>query len=90
MVLNSLLADERFIRVHRSFLVNLDNITCFSRREIYMGTEEIPFGRNYQVNWMEFLAIPPNDSQGLQQVFLKFLLRWLEVRQKYPGSIPEA
>lgn len=40
--------DQRFIRVHRSFIVNRDRVTAFTRHDIEIGTLEIPIGENYR------------------------------------------
>lgn len=41
------LADNRFTRVHRSFIVAVDHIHSFSGSELRMGTTIIPIGRTY-------------------------------------------
>lgn len=40
--------DDRFIRVHRSYLVNKEKITAFTRKDIEIGNIEIPIGENYK------------------------------------------
>ncbi len=40
--------DARFIRVHRSFIVNRDKITAFSKHDIEIGGIEIPIGDKYK------------------------------------------
>ena len=42
--------DARFIRIHRSFIVNRDKITAFSKHDIEIGEIEIPIGSNYKNN----------------------------------------
>lgn len=44
------LLDTRFVRVHRSFIVNRDKITAFSKHDIEIGEIEIPIGNNYKQN----------------------------------------
>jgi two-component system response regulator LytT len=39
---------EKFIRVHRSFIVNQDFISAFSNAKINVGEIEIPIGRKYK------------------------------------------
>lgn len=41
------LADNRFTRVHRSFIVAFDHISSFSGSELRMGAAIIPIGRTY-------------------------------------------
>ncbi len=38
----------RFLRVHRSYLVNRQKIDSFSIAEIYIGKFEIPIGKSYR------------------------------------------
>lgn len=40
--------DERFIQVHKSFIVNRDNITKISADHVEIGKHEIPIGRKYK------------------------------------------
>lgn len=44
------LLDTRFVRVHRSFIVNRDKIAAFSKHDIEIGEIEIPIGNNYKQN----------------------------------------
>ena len=40
--------DDRFIRVHRSYIVNKDKVTAFTKNDIEIENVEIPIGRNYK------------------------------------------
>jgi DNA-binding LytR/AlgR family response regulator len=42
------LPQDKFVRVHRSFIVALDKVNSFSSENIRVGTHEIPIGRNYK------------------------------------------
>ena len=42
------LLDDRFIRIHRSFLVNRDKVTAFTKNDIEIGEIEIPIGEYYK------------------------------------------
>jgi DNA-binding LytR/AlgR family response regulator len=42
------LNDPRFLRIHRSFIINLDQIEAFSATEIEIGGQELPIGRSYR------------------------------------------
>lgn len=42
--------DSRFVRVHRSYIVNKDKVTAFTKNDIEIGTTEIPIGEHYKVN----------------------------------------
>jgi len=40
--------DDRFIRVHRSYIVNREKVTAFTRNDIEIGKVEIPVGESYK------------------------------------------
>ena len=42
------LADEDFIRVHRSYIISLSKIDTISRNEITISTHTIPIGNAYK------------------------------------------
>jgi len=39
---------ERFLRIHRSFIVNVDKITAFNAEEIFIDVKNIPIGISYK------------------------------------------
>jgi two-component system, response regulator PdtaR len=43
----------RFVRIHRSYAVNLDEISSFDDQLIRIGNHEIPIGRNYRQEFMD-------------------------------------
>lgn len=50
------LPSNRFMRVHRSFIVNLDKIKTIERNCIVFGKEYIPISDSYKERFMEFLS----------------------------------
>lgn len=42
------LLDIRFIRVHRSYIVNTNKISAYTKQDIEIGDIEIPIGENYK------------------------------------------
>lgn len=42
--------DSRFIRVHRSYIINSTKITAFTKHDLEIGTIEIPIGDFYKAN----------------------------------------
>lgn len=42
------LPHDRFIRIHKSFIISLDHIQAISTNYVRIGNEEIPIGRNYK------------------------------------------
>ena len=44
------------MRVHRSFIVNIDNIKVIERNRIVYGKEYIPISDNYKQRFLDLLA----------------------------------
>lgn len=44
------LLDSRFLRVHRSYIVNKDKITAYTKHDIEIDEIEIPVGERYKAN----------------------------------------
>jgi two-component system, LytTR family, response regulator len=42
------LKGKQFLRIHRSFIVNLKNITAFTQQDIEIGSMELPIGNSYK------------------------------------------
>ena len=50
------LPSKKFMRVHRSYIVNLDKITTVERfRIVFEGKELIPVSENYKEKFQQFL-----------------------------------
>lgn len=47
---------EQFLRIHRSFIVNLEKIDAYSATDVEIGKLSIPIGRNYKNDVMKVLA----------------------------------
>ena len=47
---------EQFLRIHRSFIVNLEKIDAYSATDVEIGKHSIPIGRNYKNDVMKVLA----------------------------------
>lgn len=45
--------DNRFIRVHRSYIVNRNKLTAYTKNDIEIGDIEIPIGENYKSNFTD-------------------------------------
>lgn len=54
--MEEMLPSSRFIRVHRSFIVQPEKIRVIERNRIIFGKEYIPISDNYKQKFMEFLA----------------------------------
>jgi DNA-binding LytR/AlgR family response regulator len=53
--LESKLPSDRFMRVHRSFIVNLDQIETIDRSRIVFGDTYVPISDQYREKFQEFL-----------------------------------
>jgi DNA-binding LytR/AlgR family response regulator len=49
------LSDKNFMRVHRSFMVNLKKITTIERSRIIFGEKYIPISEKYKENFQKFI-----------------------------------
>lgn len=54
--MEEMLPSDRFIRVHRSFIVQPEKIKVIERNRIVFGKEYIPISDNYKQKFMEHLA----------------------------------
>ena len=54
--MEELLPAEKFMRVHRSFIVALDQIDSVAKNVIQIGTHQIAVGENYKEPFLEFLS----------------------------------
>ncbi|CAG5073327.1 Transcriptional regulatory protein YpdB [Dyadobacter sp. CECT 9623] len=50
------LPSSKFMRVHRSFIVNLDKISAVTKNTIQIGTITIPVSDQYKENFNQFLS----------------------------------
>lgn len=53
--MENLLSDQKFLRIHRSYLISLDNISGYNGLSVQLGSVEIPIGRLYKQAVMERL-----------------------------------
>lgn len=40
--------DNRFLRIHRSFIINIDQITAYTKQDVEIGEIEVPIGESYR------------------------------------------
>jgi DNA-binding LytR/AlgR family response regulator len=51
------IADYGFVRVHKSYVVNISRINGFNGTTLYVGAELIPIGRAYRADLMNRMTI---------------------------------
>lgn len=54
--MEELLPKDRFMRVHRSFIISLDHIDSISKNVIYIGNQQIAVGDLYKDQFSEFVS----------------------------------
>ncbi|RKR09394.1 LytTR family two component transcriptional regulator [Flavobacterium sp. 90] len=47
--------DSNFVRVHRSYIIQIKKLTAYSKNEVEINTVEIPIGNSYKENWLHHL-----------------------------------
>lgn len=52
----SLLPKERFLRIHKSYIVNLDKVERYNSKQIELEKEKLPLSRNRKAELVEALA----------------------------------
>jgi len=50
---------ERFLRIHKSFIVAIDRISTISRNRVMIGDKWIPVGENYRESFRKSVFNPP-------------------------------
>lgn len=53
--LEDMLPSDRFVRVHRSFIVQPEKIKVIERNRIVFGKEYIPISDNYKQHFLEMI-----------------------------------
>jgi DNA-binding LytR/AlgR family response regulator len=56
-LLEELLPEETFIRIHRSFIVAMDKIESYNSYSVGVGGKELPIGRNYKIDTQKRLRV---------------------------------
>jgi len=62
--LDRVLPPEEFIRIHRSFLVRLDQVTSFDTRHAWVAGQRIPIGDAYRSKLNRFMLFPASAVQS--------------------------
>jgi len=54
--MEDMLPSDRFMRIHRSYIIALDHIDSISRNTVNIGSTQITVSENYKDNFMQFLS----------------------------------
>ena len=55
--LENLLPKQQFLRIHKSYIINLTKITSYNYRGVYIGSTLIPLGAAYREKFEGFLSL---------------------------------
>ncbi len=56
-----LLPEDRFLRIHKSYIVNLDKVQRYNSKQIELENQSLPLSRNRKVALVEALAAAANN-----------------------------
>lgn len=48
--------DHRFVRIHRSYIINKNKVTAYTKNDIEIGAIEVPIGDNFKAN-LKFITL---------------------------------
>jgi DNA-binding LytR/AlgR family response regulator len=51
------LPSHSFLRIHKSFLINLSKVVSYDARQVWIGTTKIPLGETYKEPFQSFLNL---------------------------------
>nr|WP_309755081.1 response regulator transcription factor [Flavobacterium sp.] len=51
------LLNDDFVRIHRSFIINVKKLRSYTKNEIEIDSIEIPIGNSYKENWQNYLSL---------------------------------
>jgi DNA-binding LytR/AlgR family response regulator len=61
--LESLLPAQQFLRIHKSYIVNLNKMTSYDFRHVWIGSEKVPLGgASYRTQFQSYLNLLRRDS----------------------------
>lgn len=60
----AILPKDKFCRIHRSYLVSLNHIDCFSSRYVKLGDSKLPISQQYRDNLAGKLVILAPESRN--------------------------
>lgn len=49
----AMLSESQFIRIHRSYIVSLNKLKCFTAESVEIGNKELPIGKLYRNNFLK-------------------------------------
>lgn len=49
------LPEDKFLRIHRSYIIALDSVSAYTSNSVKVGATEIPIGRNFKLKALQLL-----------------------------------
>ena len=59
-----LLPQDRFLRIHKSYIVNLDKVQRYNSKQIELENQSLPLSRNRKTNLVEALAAAAGNNSA--------------------------
>lgn len=53
--IEAMLSDNEFVRIHRSFIINIQRIKSFNHEVVEIGSKELPVGKFFRNRFMEIM-----------------------------------
>lgn len=64
---DEMLPENKFLRIHRSFIVSLDKITAFTKTDVEIGRLELPIGKSYSSSFSKLVPTNANLPNGVAE-----------------------
>jgi LytTr DNA-binding domain len=59
---------SKFCRIHRSYIVSLDNITSFNHNKVFIGEKPFPIGASYNKELQKHITLVTNEWRDSRKV----------------------
>jgi DNA-binding LytR/AlgR family response regulator len=63
----NMLPEKLFLRIHRSFIVSVNKVTAFTKRDVEIGKIELPIGKNYVDGFKKLTPNSLNLPEGVEE-----------------------
>lgn len=73
------LPEDLFCRIHRSYIVSLEQVTAFDARQVYVGERALPLARHYQkIFYQKLLIVEVEGTAAAEKVVFPLALTTLK------------
>lgn len=64
---DEMLPENKFLRIHRSYIVSIDKITAFTKTDVEIGKIELPIGKSYSYSFLKLVPQNSNLPNGVPE-----------------------